>query len=95
MPEYHCASARDAHENVVSVRIFAVVCQLTAVVSWTLPEPGLRTFTPLMPGDAVLEALHFAGAQAENAIAQRVVVTLEDELVWETAWGRLAEPAPN
>jgi hypothetical protein len=92
LTEFYRARPDDAARNVVVVKIFPLRDGLGCVVSWPLPEPGLRPFYPT-PSDpeTALHALPYAQFLREHLRAERVVIDLDESVVWEPAWGRLAD----
>ena len=90
MPDYYRAVATEPLESVVLVKIFELPEGWGCVVSWLLPEPGLRTFSPtLSDPDAPSQALPYAQFLREHLGTDRVVVDLDDGAEWNTAWGTL------
>ena len=75
----------------VVVKVFALREGLSCVVSWGLPEPGLRTFSPTAARpETVAEALPYAQFLGEvHGLA--VVVELDDDVQWQDEWGQLRE----
>ena len=92
MPEFYRARPSDAQRNVVVVKIFRLRDGLGCVVSWPLPEPGLRPFNPT-PSDpeTASHALPYAQFLREHLGAERVVIDLEDGVEWQPAWGSLLD----
>lgn len=92
MPEFHLARPDDARKNVVIVKIFQLPEGLGCVVSWPLPEPGLRPFNPTPSDpDSPSHALPYAQFLREHLGSERVVIDMDDEVEWQPNWGELVE----
>ncbi len=92
MPEFSRATFRDMHEHVVMVKIFALPEGLACVVSWALPEPGLRTFNPTpSETESIRRALPYAQFLREHIGALRVAVGLDEGVEWNPVWGTLTD----
>lgn len=92
MPEFKRAAPADAKDNVVVVKIFKLRDGTACVVSWPLPEPGLRSFNPT-PSDpeTVAHALPYAQFLQKHLGAAHVAVDMEDGVEWNDNWGRLID----
>lgn len=76
----------------ISVRIFSLPEGLSCVVSWPLPEPGLRVFSPTAtPPQGVAEALPYATFLSEHLAASRIAVEMDDDVTWDPCWGELVD----
>lgn len=92
MPLFYRHLPAGCHENVISVRIFSLPEGLSCVVSWPLPQPGLRVFSPTAkPPQGVAEALPYATFLSEHLEAGRVAVELDHDVDWDPAWGELVD----
>ena len=92
LPIFYRALARDARENVIAVRIFDLPEGRACVVSWPLPEPGLRAFSPSpSEPDGVRAALPYAVFLAERVDALRISVELDPGIEWDPGWGDLRD----
>lgn len=61
------------------------------MVSWPLPEPGLRVFSPTLERtEMVDDALPYAQFLGETT-GLRVTVELDPGMEWQPAWGELRE----
>ncbi len=91
MPVFYLHRAQDAQAGAVFVRIFALREGISCVVSWPLPEPGLRVFspTPERP-EMVDDALPYAQFLGETT-GLRVTVELDPGMEWQPAWGELRD----
>ncbi|HEY0032946.1 MAG TPA: hypothetical protein VGB81_06745 [Devosia sp.] len=90
MPEFYRARPEDAMENVVVVKIFKLRDGLASVVSWALPEPGLRPFNPTASDpDTPSHALPYAQFLREHLGSSRVIVDLDEGVEWQPVWGAL------
>ena len=90
MPDYYRAAANEPLDNVVLAKISELPEGCGCVVSWLLPKPGLRTFSPtLSEPDAASQALPYAQFLRDHFDADRVVVDLDDGVEWNPAWGAL------
>jgi len=80
------------HENVIAVRIFSLPEGLSCVVSWPLPEPGLRVFSPTSnPPEGIEQALPYAVFLSAHLETGRIAVEMDDEIDWDPAWGELVD----
>lgn len=80
------------HDHVIAVRIFSLPEGLSCVVSWPLPEPGLRVFSPTAEQpQGVDEALPYAVFLSEHLDTPRIVVEIDDDIDWDPSWGELIE----
>ena len=90
MPDYYRATANEPLDNVVLAKISELPEGWRCVVSWLLPQPGLRTFNPTRSDpDAPGQALPYAQFLLDHLDADRVVVDLDDGVEWNPAWGAL------
>ena len=82
----------DARHNVIVVRIFKLPQGFACVVSWPLPEPGLRAFSPSTAEPEPLRvALPYAQFLREHVGAARVAIDLDDGIEWNPLWGELRD----
>ena len=90
MPLFYRRTCRDDHENVVSLYLFSLPAGIAAIVSWALPEPAMRVFSPSAARpEGMTEALPYAMFLCEHNDCDRVVVELDDGVAWNPAWGEL------
>ena len=85
---------RDEHlpTNIIAVRIFALPEGIACVVSWPLPEPGLRVFSPsATKPEGMAEALPYAQFIAGHLGVPRITVEMDDGIEWQPAWGELRD----
>lgn len=90
MPVFFRHRPDDAGQHVVALRIFSLPEGLACVVTWPLPEPGLRVFSPT--GDkpeSLADALPYAQFLGEHLGALRVTVEMDEGVEWQPAWGEL------
>lgn len=79
-------------DNTIAVRIFSLPEGLSCVVSWPLPEPGLRVFSPTStPPQGVAEALPYAKFLSDHLGAVRIAVELDEDVDWDPTWGELVD----
>jgi len=91
MPVYYRHRAQDAQTGVVAVRVFALRDGWSCVVSWPLPEPGLRVFSPTPERPEMMaDALPYAQFLSE-ATGLPVTVELDPGMEWQPAWGELRD----
>ena len=91
MPVYYRHRTEDPQDGVVAVRIFALQEGISCVVSWPLPEPGLRIFSPTVERpEATADALPYA-LFLSNLSGLRVSVELDEGIDWQPAWGELLD----
>jgi len=92
VPVFYRRTDRDDHENVVALYIFRLPAGIAAIVSWALPEPAMRVFSPsAIQPEGMAEALPYAVFLCEHNHCLRVVVELEEGLDWDPHWGDLLE----
>lgn len=92
MPVFYRYAPPAKQESVIAVRIFSLPEGLSCVVSWPLPEPGLRVFSPMTdPPQGVAEALPYANFLSDHLETPRIVVEIDDDIPWDPAWGDLIE----
>lgn len=92
MPVFYRHFPRSRHNNIIAVRIFTLPEGLSCVVSWHVPEPGLRVFSPTaMPPQGVAEALPYAQFLSDHLGAARIAVEVDDDVEWDPAWGELVD----
>ena len=78
--------------HIVALRIFCLPEGLACVVSWPLPEPGMRVFSPTgSQPESVLDALPYAQFLSEHLGALRITVEMDDHVEWQPAWGELRD----
>lgn len=92
MPLFYRNVPADSLAEIVVVRIFSLPEGLSCVVSWTLPEPGLRVFSPTSnPPQGVAEALPYAIFLSEHLGTARIAVEMDDDADWDSSWGELID----
>lgn len=92
MPIFYRHRPEDDRSNVIALRIFCLPEGIACIVSWPLPEPGLRAFSPTASQpEGLAEALPYAAFLAEHLGAMRITVEMDDDMQWQPAWGELRE----
>ncbi|SFD00833.1 hypothetical protein [Devosia psychrophila] len=92
MPVFYRNIPTANQDNTIAVRIFCLPEGLSCVVSWPLPEPGLRIFSPTAKSpQGVDEALPYAKFLSDHLCAGRVAVELDEDVEWDPRWGELVD----
>ena len=92
MPVFYRHVPSSNEDNYIAVRIFSLPEGLSCVVSWPLPEPGLRVFSPTAkPPQGVSEALPYAAFLSNHLGATRIAVEMDEEVDWDPSWGELVD----
>ncbi|HEY8577452.1 MAG TPA: hypothetical protein VIL88_14085 [Devosia sp.] len=92
MPTFFRHLPRLQQDHAVALRIFSLPEGLSCVVSWRLPEPGLRVFSPkALPSRSVEEALPYAKYLCEHLGTCRIAVEIDDDVEWDPSWGELVD----
>ena len=92
MPPFYRQMASAIQDNTIAVRIFSLPEGLSCVVSWQLPEPGLRVFSPTSkPPQGVAEALPYAIFLSDHLGAARIAVEMDGDVEWDQGWGELVD----
>ena len=90
MPVFYRHIPTANQDNTIAVRIFSLPQGLSCVVSWPLPEPGLRVFSAASkPPLGVDEALPYAKFLSDHLGAGRIAVELDEDVNWDPNWGEL------
>ena len=91
MPLYYRRRPQDEQAGTIAVRVFALREGISCVVSWPLPDPGLRVFSPTRERpEMVGDALPYAQFLSEFT-GLRVTIELDPGMEWQPAWGELRE----
>lgn len=72
--------------------MFILPTGTACIVSWSLPEPGLRVFSPeARRPEGVDECLPYALFLSAHLQASRVTIDMDDGIEWNSDWGELRD----